>query len=101
MEHAKKKKLRFWSFGKPAPGLYVLNLLNNAAIPDKRASCELTVEPLCIELLDLRTMLRQTITAIVNLRESHTVNQRAYNRSCREFPDLMPSLLTDSLRINP
>jgi hypothetical protein len=98
--HAKKNKLRFWSFEMPAPGLYVLNLLNSVVIPDNRASCELPVESLCIELWNLRTMLQQTVTAIANLRQSHIVNQRAYNRSHREFPDLVPTLLTDSLRIN-
>ncbi|KAI8643567.1 hypothetical protein BD408DRAFT_442431 [Parasitella parasitica] len=99
--HAKKNKLRFWSFEMPAPGLYVLNLLNSVVIPDNCTSCELPVESLCIELWNLRTMIQQTITAIANLRQSHIVNQRIYNRSHRQFPDLMPTLLTDSLRINP
>jgi hypothetical protein len=99
--HAKKNKLRFWSFEMPAPGLYVLNLLNSVVIPDNCASCELPVKSLCIELWNLRTMLQQTVTAIANLRKSHIVNQRVYNRSYRQFPDLMPTLLTDSLRINP
>ncbi|KAI9362617.1 hypothetical protein BD770DRAFT_315784 [Pilaira anomala] len=99
--HAKKNKLRFWSFEMPSPGLYVLNLLNSVVIPDNCASCELPVESLCIELWNLRTMLQQTVTALSNLRQSHIINQRAYNRSHRELPDLMPNLLTDSLRINP
>ncbi|KAI7897807.1 uncharacterized protein BX663DRAFT_490537 [Cokeromyces recurvatus] len=99
--HAKKNKLRFWSFETLAPGLYVLNLLNSVVIPDNYTSCELPVESLCIKLWNLRTMIQQTMTAIANLRESHIVNQRAYNRSHRQFPDLMPTLLTASLKINP
>lgn len=97
--HAKKNKLRFWSFEMPAPGLYVLNLLNSAVIPDNRASCELPVESLCIELWNLRNMLQQTVTTIAKLRQSHIVNQRAYNRSHREFPDLVPTAY-DELAIN-
>ncbi|CEG76747.1 hypothetical protein RMATCC62417_11604 [Rhizopus microsporus] len=99
--HTKKNKLRFWSFEMLSPGLYVLNLLNSVVIPGNCTSCELPVEPLCIELWNLRTMLQQTVTAIANLRQPHSVNQRAYNRSHRQFPDLMPTLLTDSLRTNP
>lgn len=35
--HAKKNKLRLWSFEMHAPGLYVLNLLNSIIIPDNCA----------------------------------------------------------------
>ena len=99
--HAKKNKLRFWSFEMAAPGLYVLNLLNSVVIPDNCTSCELPVESLCVQLWNLRTMIQQTITAIANLKNSHIVNQRAYNRSHRQSPNSIPTLLTDSLKINP
>ncbi|KAI9483832.1 MAG: hypothetical protein EXX96DRAFT_559849 [Benjaminiella poitrasii] len=99
--HVKNNKLRFWSFEMPSLGLYVLNLINSMAISDNCTSCELPVESLCIELWNLRTMLQQTVTALTNLRQSYIVNQRVYNRVHRQFPDLMPTLLTGSLRINP
>lgn len=51
--------------------------------------------------MNLQTMLQQTATAVANLRQSHIANQRAYNRSHREFPDLVPTLITESLKINP
>ncbi|KAG2228469.1 hypothetical protein BDF21DRAFT_376012 [Thamnidium elegans] len=99
--HAKKNKLRLWSFEMPAPGLYILNLLNSVIIPDNCASCELPMESLCVELWNLRAMLQQTLITIDNLRESHIVNQRIYSRAHRQSPDLVPTLLTDALRINP
>lgn len=46
-------------------------------------------------------MLQQTLTAIDNSRSSHVVNQRKFNRALRHSPDLIPTLLTVALRINP
>ncbi|CEP18339.1 hypothetical protein [Parasitella parasitica] len=99
--HAKKNKLRFWSFEMPSPGLYVLNLVNSVAIPEDCASCDLPVESICVELWNLRSMVQQTLTAIDALKSSHITNQRAYTRASRNSPDLQPILLTDSLRIHP
>lgn len=98
--HAKKNKLRFWSFEMPSPGLYVLNLVNSVVIPDNCASCELPVESICIELWNLRSMLQQTLVNIDALKNSHIANQRAYNRASRNSPELQPTLLTDSLKIH-
>lgn len=64
-------------------------------------SCELPVESLCVELWNFRAMLQQTLTAIYNLRQSHIANQRIYNRAHRQSPDLVPTLRTDALIINP
>lgn len=84
-----------------SPGLYVMNFLNSAVIPDDCATCEQPIESLYVELRSLRSMLQQTTTAINNLKKSHIINQRAYNRSRRQLPDLTPTLLSDSLGINP
>lgn len=99
--HAKNQKLRFWSFEMPAPGLYVLNLLDSVIIPDNCASCELPIESLCVELWNLRAMLQQTLSALENLRQSHISNQSVYNRAQRRDLDLTPTLLTGALRTNP
>lgn len=55
----------------PAPGLYLLNLLNSVVIPGNCASSGLPLESLCVELWNLKAMLQQTLTAIDNVRQSH------------------------------
>ncbi|GAN09074.1 hypothetical protein MAM1_0242c08596 [Mucor ambiguus] len=98
--HAKSNKLRLWSFEMASPGIYVLNLLDSQTLPDDFASSELAVESLCIELWHLKELLDYTAHQIQLLANSDAQNKREFSRARRTMPDIKPTLLRDSLKID-